>query len=174
MTLRLLCFSLGIILVGYLPELPSYLFTCSLFSAVVVAAVLLRQKIFAFIWVLTFAAGLLYAIVSGYQLLAKQLADNLAERDIVVEGQIVDLPQENNRRQLFTLSVSKAYSAYEPQTLFNPFPNKINISSYGDLRVKTGEQWRLLVKLKKPRGFVNPGGFDYQASLLRRGIIRRF
>lgn len=170
MTLRLLCFSLGIILVGYLPALPSYLFTCSLFSAVAIAAVLLRQKIFAFTWVLTFAAGLLYAIVSGYQLLAKQLPDNLAERDIVVEGQVIDLPQENNRRQLFTLSISKAYSAYASQNLFHPFPRKINISSYGDLRVKTGEQWRLLVKLKKPRGFVNPGGFDYQASLLRRGL----
>jgi competence protein ComEC len=170
MTLRLLCFSLGIILVGYLPELPSYLFTCSLFSAVAIAAVFLRQKIFALNWLLTFAAGLLYAIVSGYLLLAKQLPDNLAERDIVVEGQVVDLPQENNRRQLFTLSISKAYTAYEPQNLFNPFPHKINISSYGDLRVKTGEQWRLLVKLKKPRGFVNPGGFDYQASLLRRGV----
>lgn len=170
MTLRLLCFSLGIILVGYLPELPSTIFTCALFSAVTLASILLRQKISTFIWLLAFALGLLYGVISGYQLLAKQLIDSLAERDIVVEGQVVDLPQENNRRQLFTLSISKAYSAYEPQNLFNSFPNKINISSYGDLRVKTGEQWRLLVKLKKPRGFVNPGGFDYQASLLRRGI----
>ncbi len=170
MTLRLLCFSLGIILVGYLPELPSAIFSCSLAVAVIAAALLLRHKLSAFTCLLTLAGGLLYGVISGYQLLAKQLPDNLAERDIVVEGQVTGLPQENNRRQLFTLSVAKAYSAYEPQVLFNPFPQKINISSYGELRVKTGEQWRLLVKLKKPRGFVNPGGFDYQASLLRRGI----
>lgn len=170
MTLRLLCFSLGIILVGYWPELPSAIFTCSLAVALIAAILLLRQKASAFIWLLTLAGGLLYGIISGYQLLAKQLPDKLAEQDIVVEGQVIDLPQENNRRQLFTLSIAKAYATYEPQVLFDPFPHKINISSYGELRVKTGEHWRLLVKLKKPRGFVNPGGFDYQASLLRRGV----
>ena len=106
MTLRLLCFSLGIILVGYLPELPSKIFTCVLFSSVTLASILLRQKISAFIWLLAFALGLLYGVISGYQLLAKQLPDNLAERDIVVEGHVIDLPQVNNRRQLFTLSVS--------------------------------------------------------------------
>lgn len=32
------------------------------------------------------------------------------------------------------------------------------------------QRWRLTVKLKRPRGLVNPAGFDYQAYLLREGI----
>jgi len=172
MTLRLLCFSLGIILVGYLPELPPLIFTCSTL-AITLILTLLRKKLthllFSFVTVICFfTAGITFGVIAGYQLLAIQLPDSLAEKDIVVEAQVIDLPQENNRRQLFTLKVIRAYAA--DNTYVENMPRKINISSYGDLRVKTGEHWRLVVKLKKPRGFVNPGGFDYQASLLRRGI----
>ena len=174
MTLRLLCFSLGIILVGYLPELPPLIFITSIL-VVTLSLILFRKKLsplFSSVLILIgfFAIGFAFGVVSGYRLLASQLPDTMAERDIVVEGQVIDLPQENNRRQLFTLKLRRAYSTYEPYTAFENIPRKINISSYGDLRVKTGEHWRLVVKLKKPRGFVNPGGFDYQASLLRRGI----
>jgi competence protein ComEC len=174
MTLRLLCFSLGIILVGYLPELPPLIF---IYSIVVftLSLILFRKKLsplFSSLVIVIgfFVAGFAFGVIAGYQLLASQLPDAMAERDIVVEGQVIDLPQQNNRRQLFTLKLTRAYSTYEPYAAFENIPQKINISSYGGLRVKTGEHWRLVVKLKKPRGFVNPGGFDYQASLLRRGI----
>jgi competence protein ComEC len=33
-----------------------------------------------------------------------------------------------------------------------------------------GERWRLAVRLKSPRGFMNPGGFDYEALLFREAI----
>ncbi len=174
MTLRLLCFSLGIILVGYLPELPPLILTFSIFVFTIIL-VLFRKKLdplfsFSITVIGFFVAGYTFGVVAGYQLLAGQLPDAMAERDIVVEGQIINLPQENDRRQLFTLKLTRAYLTDEPHAAFENIPRKINISSYGDLRVKTGEHWRLVVKLKKPRGFVNPSGFDYQASLLRRGI----
>ncbi len=174
MTLRLLCFSLGIILVGYLPELPPLILICSIL-VFTLSLILFRKKLsplFSSLIIVIgfFVAGFTFGITAANQLLAGQLPDAMAERDIVVEGQVIDLPQENNRRQLFTLKLTRAYSTYEPYTAFENAPRKINVSSYGDLRVKTGEHWRLVVKLKKPRGFVNPGGFDYQASLLRRGI----
>ena len=174
MTLRFLCFSLGIVLVSYLPELPSLILIFSIF-AFAISLILFRKKLpplFSSIVIVSgfLVAGCIFGVVAGYQLLASQLPDAIAERDIVVEGQVIDLPQENDRRQLFTLKLTRAYSTYEPYTAFENIPRKINISSYGGLRVKTGEHWRLVVKLKKPRGFVNPGGFDYQASLLRRGI----
>ena len=170
MTLRLLCFSIGIILVSYLPELPPLTFTLFLLLIAFSAALLLRKKLYSGFWIIALLAGAGYGVVGGYHLLNNQLPQNLAEQDLMVEGLIIDLPQENNRRQLFTMEISKAYFPHSPQNLFDNFPSKINISSYGDLRVKTGEVWRLKVKLKIPRGFVNPGGFDYQASLLRRGV----
>ncbi len=33
-----------------------------------------------------------------------------------------------------------------------------------------GQKWTGMVRLKRPRGFVNPGGFDYHAWLLNKGI----
>ncbi|WP_409929553.1 DNA internalization-related competence protein ComEC/Rec2 [Sulfuriflexus sp.] len=35
---------------------------------------------------------------------------------------------------------------------------------------RAGERWRLRVKLKRPHGFLNPGGFDYERYLFRQGI----
>lgn len=175
MALRLVCFSLGIILVGYWPELPSYPLLFSALILTLCTIFIARAKLplpfySASISIGFFVAGIAFGVVSGRQLLAGQLPETMAGRDIVVEGQVINLPQENNRRQLFTLKVSRAYSQAVPAATFENIPRKITLSSYGDLRVKTGEYWRLAVKLKKPRGFVNPGGFDYQASLLRRGI----
>lgn len=167
---NLLFFYFGIILVGCLPELPSILVSSALLALATVTAILFRKKSISCIWFLALTLGLCYGVIAGHRLLENQLLDNLAEQDLVVEGQVIDLPQENNRRQLFTFKVKRAYSPYHPDAVFNPFPQKITISSYSDIRVKTGEQWRLTVKLKKPRGFVNPGGFDYQASLLRRSV----
>ncbi|MFT5083996.1 MAG: competence protein ComEC [Lentisphaeria bacterium] len=37
--------------------------------------------------------------------------------------------------------------------------------------VKPGDHWSLLVRLKRPRGFVNPRGFDYQAWLLQQKLV---
>ncbi|MET0357408.1 MAG: DNA internalization-related competence protein ComEC/Rec2 [Cellvibrio sp.] len=169
MTLRLLCFSIGIIGVGYLPMLPSsiHIFYFCIFLSF--AIFIFRKKILSLLYFLAIVAGVFYGIGFGNYLLNKQLPEHLVGQDLVVEGLVVDLPQENNRRQLFTLDVKRAHWVYD-STPFEKFPRKINISSYGDVRVKTAERWQLVVKLKRPRGFVNPGGYDYQASLLRRGI----
>jgi competence protein ComEC len=38
------------------------------------------------------------------------------------------------------------------------------------LVVLPGERWRFTVRLKRPHGNANPGGFDYEAWLLERNI----
>ncbi len=169
MTSVFLIFSLGIMVAGYLPTLPSIIYFSALLS-VFLPAILVTKKNPIIILLLAFTLGLAYGVASGYLYLANQLTEDLVAQDFVVEGKVVDLPEEDSRRQLFSLIVSKAYSSSHDTNAFIHFPKKINLSSYDSLRVKTGEQWRLLVKLKKPRGFVNPGGFDYQVSLLRRGV----
>ncbi len=37
--------------------------------------------------------------------------------------------------------------------------------------INAGELWQLELRLKRPRGLVNPGGFDYQAWLLSQSIV---
>jgi competence protein ComEC len=175
----LLFFSLGIIATGYLPDLPSPAFFLAILLALL-PAIFLIKKFPVIKLVLSFVVGVAYGVFSGYQFLSNQLVDDLVARDIFIEGKVVDLPEEDSRRQAFDILVTNAYDINDYSELadsnnktpvsFESFPKKIRLSSFGDVRVKTGEHWRLLVKLKKPRGFVNPGGFDYQVSMLRRSL----
>jgi len=170
MTSLLLFFSIGIVAASYLPALPSLVYVVASLLFVFSLCVYFAKKFPAVKILLAFWLGITYGICSGYYYLSNQLSNELVGKDIVVEGQVMDLPEEDNRRQLFSLAVTNAYSNDQDKSKYTDFPSKINLSSYGDLRVKTGEHWRLSVKLKRPRGFVNPGGYDYQVSLLRRGV----
>ena len=38
------------------------------------------------------------------------------------------------------------------------------------LRIVAGERWRLVVRLKRPHGTVNPHGFDVEAWMLESGL----
>jgi len=44
------------------------------------------------------------------------------------------------------------------------------LSWYGGRPVRPGERWQLSVRLRTPRGFSNPGGFDYAGWLFHRQI----
>ena len=169
MTLIFLFFSFGIISASYLPNLPPFLY-CVVALILVLSAVYLLKKTPITVALLACSVGLLYGVFCGHYFLSHQLTNDLVAQELVVEGQVVDLPEEDARHQMFSFLVANVYAADDTAIAASTFPTKINLSSFGALRVKTGERWRLLVKLKKPRGFVNPGGFDYQVSLLRRGV----
>src|SRR5690625_7565666 len=49
-------------------------------------------------------------------------------------------------------------------------PERALISWYRGETPNSGERWQMRVRLNTPRGFVNPGGFDYHGWLLRQGI----
>lgn len=170
MTLFALLFSCGIILASYLPVLPALNSVALVLLLSGSVCGLLRRKIPLLVYPLALLFGLGYGIFYGYHLLAQQLPEDCAEKEIVVEGQVIDLPQEDSRHQLFSFAIKRAYDPAAANISFAQFPPQIKLSSFGHLRVKTGERWRLLVKLKPSRGFVNPGGFDYQAAQLRRGV----
>lgn len=162
--------SLGIISAGYLPQLPPLIYVAIVSPLLILLSAFTAKYFSPLKFFAAFMAGMTYGICAGHLYLAEQLDQQLVGQDIFVEGKVVDLPEEDSRRQLFSLKVRKAYGNEDGTDVFNNFPNLIHLSSYGSLRVKTGEQWRFRVKLKRPRGFVNPDGYDYQVSLLRQGI----
>jgi len=50
-------------------------------------------------------------------------------------------------------------------------PGKVRLGWYrGNLSILPGEYWRLHVRLKRPYGFSNPGGFDYEGWLFQHRI----
>ncbi|MCF6336797.1 MAG: DNA internalization-related competence protein ComEC/Rec2 [Gammaproteobacteria bacterium] len=115
--------------------------------------------------------GFFMASIIAHQLLAGALPVKLEGRDVVVEGYIASLPEWQGRRLRFQFVPQSLHWQGEAQTV----PGKLLLSWYSRKGHKTpsvhvGERWRLQVRLKRPHGFSNPGGFDYEASLFQQGI----
>jgi competence protein ComEC len=50
-------------------------------------------------------------------------------------------------------------------------PGRIRLTWHQpDSLPRRGESWRLTVRLRRPHGYANPGGFDYEGWLFREGI----
>lgn len=119
---------------------------------------------------LALMCGCAWGVLYGYSALSTILPTHLAGQELMVQGQIVDLPRRDVRRQRFTLQVNQAHDLMG-KNLSTEFPKRIQLSWYSqNTPLVSGEMWQLRVKLKPPRGFMNPTGFDYEAWLLRNRI----
>ncbi len=115
--------------------------------------------------------GITWGVYSGQKIVEQQLDTELEGQDFWVEGVISDLPEDKARYQRFVFSLDKRFSP-DPLLMVNNeiLPKTLLLSWYGSENRAVGERWRLKVKLKRPRGSVNEGGFDYQRWLLSQGI----
>jgi competence protein ComEC len=174
MPLALLLFSLGVVAVSFSPQLPP-LWSLLLLFPLLVPCLRWRKACYWF----ALSLGLAWGISAGHSLLAMQLDDELTGKDLVVTGHIQGLPEQDDRRLRFNLRVNSAVTVAGEVIPAEHFPAKLQLSWYVYQRagvaselpsLAIGDQWQLRVRLKRPRGFVNPAGFDYQAWLLRQGI----
>ena len=106
---------------------------------------------------------------AGFWLTALQLNAGLADRlDPALEGQsvrvrgvVVSVPQG-------TLDVLKFRFAAQPDAGAPVLPRLVELTWYdAPTRVDAAETLELEVKLRRPRGFANPGGRDNEARMLR-------
>ncbi|TAN46927.1 MAG: DNA internalization-related competence protein ComEC/Rec2 [Methylococcaceae bacterium] len=107
-----------------------------------------------------FVLGLVWAWTFAAWRLQDRLPSRLENRDITLAGRIADLPQRFELGWRFN---------FVPDSPFHP--RLLRLSWYqAPAAPKAGERWRLTVRLKRPHGTFNPGGFDYERWLLVRGI----
>ncbi|MEN0038687.1 MAG: DNA internalization-related competence protein ComEC/Rec2 [Cellvibrio sp.] len=174
MPLALLLFSAGVISVSFFSQLPPLWCLLCLFPLALAGW---RWSLLRYVFAL--ASGLAWGIYSGHNLLAIQLADEFAGKDLIVIGQIQGLPELDERRLRFDFRVNSVVTTGGLMLPVSQFPPKLQLSWYqysrngaaGNLpQLSVSDTWQLRVRLKRPRGFVNPSGFDYQAWLLRQGI----
>ncbi len=113
-------------------------------------------------------AGLLWAWWYAAWLLASSLPAEWEGVDLQVEGQIDSLVQD---RGASGLRIPMRIAAVEEEGTWQPFDLTVQLNWYRPrTRPEPGETWRLKVRFKQPRGFANPGGFDYERWLFRQGI----
>jgi len=115
-----------------------------------------------------FATGFLWALLRAHLMVAERLPEALVGQNLVVEGVIASLPRVDPKRVRFLLRVEAIHA---PDGGHWRRPGLVRLSWYEPAPVvRAGERWRLAVKLKQPHGFMNPGGFDYEGWLFRRGV----
>ncbi len=177
---------IGIFSVSYFPSLPSGLTT---FGVVALLSILLpvlffifrRYKLFVTIF-FAVSVGLTYGIYYGYWIINSQLATELDGENFLITGTVVGLPYSNKKSQRFNLrihTIEAIDKTIRSVPLSNMHDKKISLAWYSAYSkpsqiipdIKTGDYWRLKVKLRRPRGFVNPAGFDYQLYLLQQRIM---
>ena len=120
--------------------------------------------------ILAFLLGLLWTSWYASTRLQVELPDDWQGESLVLQGDIIEITQQKPEFIQFVVATDTLSLAQQSM----PFPADIKLSWYNlnqehqphNFPLKIGETWRFTVRLKKPRGFYNPGGFDYEKMLL--------
>jgi len=146
----------GIVLVQQFSDIPeNYWIVILLISIFLLAFFRLWRLMF-------FTIGVLWAISFASMRLADRLPESIEGQHLYIEGLVAGLPQHDDRRVRFDFMVLKS----SPK-----IPKKIRLSWYfPKQQIKAGQSWQMTVKLKKPHGRLNPGGFDYERWLFMENI----
>lgn len=157
-----LAFLCGILAVQQMPALPSFWWAVLLVPLLALAY--WRRAALPAVFLV---AGALWVTLQSTLILANSLAPQLEGKDLWLEGYIADLPQTSERGLRFEFDVKRARLDGQPVAV----PDKILLSLSGlERRVRVGDEWGFWVRLKRPHGFQNPGGFDYEGYLFRERI----
>lgn len=165
MNLSLWLFSAAVLSVAFAPQLPPLSWLLPVLIAVAPCALYRPLRLPA---LLVLVLGLAWGSFWGHTQLAHRLPPALDRQDFHITGTVMGLPDDSERRSRFLLAVE----AVQPLS-GNDVPDlkKIRLSWYGARpRVEPGQRWRFEARLRSPRGFANPGGFDYAGWLLGEGI----
>jgi len=135
-------------------------------------------------------AGFLWAAWFATCYLADELPRHLEGEDLVVIGTVDSLPYRHAQGQRFNFAIEQATRNGQPVT---GLPHRVALSWYGaehdaampatdvaqaiepqanaqQAQVQSGERWQLLLRLQRPHGTANLGGFDYEAWLLEQDL----
>jgi competence protein ComEC len=99
--------------------------------------------------------------------LSARLPLALEGEDIVVSGTVRGLPRVQDDSTRFDLVVGSAEHGGRPA----PVSGLLRLSWYENAPTLLAcERWQLHVRLKRPRGLIDPGGFDFERYALGEGI----
>ncbi len=114
--------------------------------------------------------GFFWSAAMGHWSLSQALPDSWEGRDIELSGVIAAMTQPAGRGVRFVFDVERVH------TPGAEVPSRISLTWYqaGDAALvpdlRAGQRWRLSARLRRAHGNANPGGFDFEAWMLERGI----
>ena len=122
----------------------------------VALALACRRRVFALL-----PLGLVLVTIDAQSVIEQRLDPLQAGKDIELIARIADFPQ--SRAGVLRLLVVPLNAGGLPSHI------RLSWLDVAD-SPQMGECWQLTVRLRRPRGFSNPGGFDYEGWLFRQRI----
>ena len=118
----------------------------------------------------TIILGVGIACLHGQAALSQRLPSELSGQELMLEGQVLGLPIIEADASRFEFRVDQGQG---PAAVL--VGRKLRLGWYAHPpdavpEIEPGSRWRLRVKLRPPRGLVNPGGFDFERRALEQRI----
>ena len=162
MLLNSLAFVAGICLLHTCAELPSWQYSLLLLPVIP----LLRWQVMHLPAMVLI--GFFWAAFRAELALMPQLDGDFESRTVLVEGAVLDMPA---RSASGILGLLMQVERIDAGSGWRDFDGRVRLSWYESMmHPGPGERWQLAVRLKRPHGFANPGGFDYERWLFQQRI----
>lgn len=163
MRLGTITFLAGIMIGLQFTDLPPLAWSILLFPLLLVSLRFPRLRSAAML-----VMGVLWLSLRASLVVDGTLATKLEGKDAIIEGSIVSIPVIKEDYSRFTFAVENMHV----DGLQISDSKRLRLTWYGrqPVTVKSGQRWRLTVRLKRPYGTMNPGGFDYEAWLFQNRI----
>ncbi len=153
----------GAVAVQALPALPSPWVTLALACAGISILFATRR----WRWLGFVLVGAAWTIWRADIALAQRLPVALEGGDFIVTGAIHGLPRVQDGSTRFDLAIEDIRGSEAP-----PLRGTLRVSWYDDApALQPCERWQLHLRLKRPRGLVDPGAFDFERYALEEGIV---
>jgi len=112
--------------------------------------------------------GLFWALLRAEIILSHGLDREIEGKTLKVTGQVQSLPVERDEKVQFDFRIEAITDAAGRAWTS---PGRVRLNWHRpNMRLIPGERWQLAVRLKRPYGFMNPGGFDYERWLFQHRI----
>ncbi len=159
MRLWMIAGCIGIVLASFSPKLPGLFWLLPLFIFFIFSC---KYRLFRLSGAL--CLGLLWGFTYGIIAVQQRLPAELEGVDISIRGQVAGLISVSERAQRFDFRVIDSSASLAGV-------KKIRLSWYQTKKIVRPEKiYNLTVRLKRPHGFANPGGFNYETWLFQRGV----
>jgi len=157
----------GAVAVQALTALPSLWLTIP----VVIAGLILASRHSRWRWLGYVLLGAAWTVWRADLALSARLPAALEGEDIVVTGAVLGLPYAQDDATRFDLAVAAAERAGQSV----PLSGTLRLHWYASEKtvvpdIEPCSRWRLHVRLKRPRGLIDPGAFDFERYALAEGI----
>jgi competence protein ComEC len=155
----------GVLAVQWFAVLPPYW----LIAALVTCASMLAWRLPRSRWLVLASLGFAWAVWRGGAGMDARLPSAWEGQDVSVVGRIDDLAQTRADTTSFLFQIEQ--TKRDGQVL--PWRGLARVSWYGgpSSELEPCSHWQLSLRLRRPRGLIDPGGSDGERSSLARGVV---